>query len=282
MSDLVGAAQLGNSIVIRYDGLDADRHVVEIGDLSVSLRGLGRIITVAGTFAAQQRLMERSSARPVRVLVGPPRDGSLTVEAAMMWLDQHAFAASTVSGLTVLLIGYVFKSAAGQREEMKHLRASLETAIKELGHRDQPVVERLLDTIDRMADILKPAARQAVAPIGRSAGTLEIGEQGAHGGGITLGKVERDAIDASEPIEIGAEVSIGVRFSEMNWDARTCKVELVSEPELRYPAEITDPEVLVPNNAYADAFAGQTVLEVRAKPTMRNGVIERWYISNHS
>ena len=278
MTEIVGSSKLGNSIVIRYDGLDADGHVVEIGDLATSLRGLARIMTVTGTFAAQQRLMERSSSRPVRVMIGPPKDGCVTIEAALTWLDQSAFVSSTISGLAVVLIVYVFKSA----EEMKHLRASLETAIKELGHRDQPVVERLLDTIDRMADILKPAAKQAVAPIGRSAGTMNIAEYGSPRGGVTLGKPERDAIEATDPPEIGEEMAIGVRFSEMNWDTRTCKVQLEDEPDLRYPAEITDPAALVPNNAYAAAFAAQTVLEVRAKPTLRNGVVERWYISDHS
>jgi len=282
MAELAAASKIGNSLVIRYDGLDADQHMVEIGDLATSLRGLGRIMTVTGTFAAQQKLMERSSSRPVRVLVGPPKDGCVTIEAALTWLDQSAFVSSTVSGLAVILIVYVFKSAAGQREEMKHLRASLETAIKELGHRDQPVVERLLDTIDRMAGVLKPAAKQAVAPIGRSAGTMQIGEQGSSGGGIVLGKPERDAIEAIDPPEIGEETSLMVRFSEMNWDTRTCKVQLESEPDLRYSAEITDPAALVPNNAYAEAFAAQSVLQVRAKPTLRNGVVERWYISNHT
>lgn len=275
-------SQIGTPIFIRYDGLDADAHVVEISDLATSLKGLGRILTVVGTFAVNQKLMERSSARPVRIVAGPPRDGCVTFQLAMTWLDQHQFIGATVSGMAVLLVGYVFKRAAGQKEEMKHLREALEVAIRELGHRDEPIIARLLDTVDRMADVLKPAARQAVAPVGRTAGTLTVGEGGSAGRQVVVDKAERDAIDAASPIEIGPEETIGFLFTEMNLDSRTCKVSTDLANPARYAADITDPEILTPHNAYADAFAAQRMLTVRAKPTLRDGAVERWYISAHS
>ena len=276
-------AQAGTAIIFRYDGLDADNHVVEISDLAASLRGLGRILSVAGTFVANEKLVEKSKARPVRVMVGPPRDGCVVVEAALAWMDQHSFVSGFGSGLLVNLVAYIFARAAGQKEEMKHLAASLETAIRELGHRDDKVVEALVSTINRMADILKPAAKQAVTPVGRSAGTLTIGEKGGLGGGVTIDKATRDAIYAVDPPQIGDEQQLTVEFVEMNLDSRSCRVVLAGDDDRdqRIAAEITDPEFLVPNNAYAMAFAAKSPLVVRAKPTMRNGEIERLYISGH-
>jgi len=278
----IAAGSLGDPIDIRFDGLDADDHLVEMSDLASSLKGLSRIMTVAGTFATNQKLVERSKARPVRVMVGPPKDGCLIVQATMTWLDQHAFVASTVSGTVVLLIGYIFKKAANQREEMKELRGALDTAIKALGHRDEPLVGRLLDTIDRMADILKPAVKQAVAPIGRSAGTMAISGHGGGGPRVVVDKAERDAIYAEEPLEIGDESMILVRFTEMNLEARTCRIALDDDSDERYPADITDPEIMVPESAYAQAFSKQAQLLVRAKPTLRDGIAQRWYISGYS
>ena len=39
-------------IVVRYDGLDAERHEIELGALGESLQGVSRIIGVAANFAA--------------------------------------------------------------------------------------------------------------------------------------------------------------------------------------------------------------------------------------
>lgn len=275
-------ATIGDPITIRYDGLDADNHLIEIADLASSLKGFSRILTVAATFAVNQRLMERSKARPVRVLVGPPQDGCVIIQAALAWLDQHQFIGGTVSGLTVSLVGYIFNRAAGQKEEMKHLSAALEAAIRELGHRDDKVVAGLLETIDKMADVLRPAARQAVAPIGRSAGTVSVAEHGAPTPAIVVDQAMRDAIEAVDPPQIGDEVIVEFVFVEMNHDSRTCRVSPVPDDASRSPAEITDPEFLLPNNAYATAFAAKRALRVRAKPTIRDGQVERWYISGHS
>lgn len=267
-------------ITIRYDGLDALAHSIEISALGDSLKGLGRIIGVAATFAATDKFVLHSDARPLKVVVGPPEANCLTLQAAMVWVDQHEFVAGTASGLTVTLITYIFQFFGGRKEEMKHLRAIAEAAIKQVGHRDDAVVTRLLDTVDRMAETLRPAVRQAVKPIGTTAQTMTIG--GSVGGPpLVVDKAMRDAIDAESPIEVGDEVTMLFRFVEMNLDSRTCRVALDNEADDKFAAEITDPEMQIPNNAYATAFAAQTRLSVRAKPTIRNGAVERWYISAH-
>lgn len=270
-----------DDIVIRYDGLDADRHVIEISDFADSMKGLGRIIGIAATFAATEKFTQHKDARPLKVVIGPPRDGCVIVEATLAWVDQHAMVSSTVSGLTVALVCYIFNRIAGKREEMKLLHASLETAIRQLGHRDQPTIDRLLNTVDKMAETLRPSVRQAVKPVGVTAGSMSIAGRKGGGEAITVDKQMRDAIDTDEPLEIGNEVDIIALFVEMNLDTRAARIATDPHGDDRYSAEITDPEIQVPNNAYALAFAAQEPLLVRAKPTLRDGKIERWYISGH-
>ncbi|MBB5709306.1 hypothetical protein [Sphingomonas xinjiangensis] len=270
-----------DEIIIRYDGLDAANHSIEIDALGDSLKGLGRIIGVAATFAITEKLVLHSDARPLKVVVGPPEANCLTLHAALAWVDQSDFMAGTASALTASLVTYVITRFARRKEEMKHLRAIAEQALKQAGHRDDAIITRLLDTVDKMADSLKPAVRKAVKPVGVTAQTMTIRGSRADGEALVVDKAMRDVIDADEPIEIGDEVAITVRFFEMNWDTRTCRIATESDPETRYSAEITDPAIQVPNNAYATAFAGQTPLAVRAKPTLREGEVERWYISAH-
>lgn len=269
-------------ISIRYDGLDASDHAIEISALGDSLKGLGRIIGVVATFAATEKLVLHSDARPLKVVVGPPEPNCVTLHAAMHWVDQHAFISATASGLTVALVSYVFKYFGGRSEEMKHLRAIAEEAIRQAGHRDDKVVTRLLDTVDRMAEQLKPAVKQAVKPVGTTASTMTIGQAGMSDPPLVIDKAMRDVIDAESDLSIGEEVTIAVHFVEMNLDNRTCRIAIDAGSDERSAAEITDPEIQVPNNAYATAFASQTALMVRAKPTIRDGDVERWYISAHS
>jgi hypothetical protein len=277
----IQATELG-TITIRYDGMDAERHSIEIGALAESLKGLGRIIGTVGTFAATDKLALHADARPLKVVVGPPEPNCLTFIAAWEWVNQTEVIAGTASGLAGTLITAIFTHFRGRSEEMKHLRAVAEEAIRAAGHRDGKVIERMLDTVDRMAERLAPAVRQAVDPVGTTAQTMTI--QDASGANrVVVDKAMRDAIRASGELTLGDERLLIVRFVEMNLENKTCRLRLEGEdePDSRQLGEITDPEFLLPANAYANAFAAKLTLEVRARPTFRDGEVDRWYISGH-
>lgn len=275
----VTVTELGQ-IVIRYDGLDADRHSIEIGALAESLKGLGRIMATVATFAATDKLVLHTDARPIKVVVGPVEPNCLTLHAAFEWVNQTAVVSGTASALAASLITSMFRRSRERSEEMKHLRAVAEEAIRQAGHRDDAIVQRMLDTVDRMAEKLAPAIRQAVEPVGKTAATMTIGDvAGAHK--VVIDKAMRDAIDSERPITVGEETTIGVRFVEMNLDSRSCRITLGALEEERFMADVTDPEFLLSNNPYAMAFAAKQELMVRAKPTLRDGAVDRWYISAH-
>lgn len=279
MTDAGLTAEPMTPLTIKYDGMDATAHVIDMGELATSLKGLNRIVSVAGTFAVQQRFVKHKDAMPLRVVVGPPEPKCVLLQAAIVWVDQHPTVSGIASGLVVTLVSYVFAKASGNREEMKHLKELATEAIRQLGNRDETVISRLLDTVDKMADTLKPAAKDAVRPVGSTAATLQI--SGTHGGAsaVTIDKPTKDAICADEPVEVGEETVILVRFVEMNLDTKACRIALANEAEDRFVGEITDPSIMAPNNPYAVAFAAQATISVRARPTLRGGEIDRWYIS---
>ena len=62
---------LGEPVLIRYEGLDADSHEIEIAAFADSLKGLSRIIGVAGNFAATQKFVQHKDALSVRVVAQP-------------------------------------------------------------------------------------------------------------------------------------------------------------------------------------------------------------------
>lgn len=270
---------LGGPITIRYDGLDAERHEIEMSALADSLKGLSRIIAVAGNFAATEKFVQHKDAWNVKVVVKPPEAHCFEVYAWVKWASENPLISTAVGGLTVVLVSYIFKRAAGQREEMRQLRGALDQAIKELGSRDQTVVDRLLGTVDRMADALRPSAKQAVAPLGTTARSLTISE-GTTGKTVSIGEPEKDAMIAELPSEIGKEKTLTVLLSELDMETGACRWASPGDPENRTIGKITDPILSLPNNPYALALAAKMPIRVRAKAATRDGEITHLYISD--
>ena len=272
---------IGTSILIRYDGLDAEAHEIELAALAESLRGLARIIAVTGNFAATGRYVQHKDALDVRVVVGTPQAHCFELWAFVRWAGEHPLIATTVGGLTVALITYIFKRAAGQREEMRQLRGALDEAIKQLGERDKDTVDRLLTTIDKMADALRPAARQAVAPLGRTAASLTVGLAETREQDVTLSEVDREAILAEGPIEIGEEADFELLITELDMETGSCRVCTVAEPENRFSGRITDPVFTMPNNPYVTAMAAKRAIWIRGKMTFKDGMTDKVFISDY-
>lgn len=282
MTTLIQATEpdaFGEPIRIRYDGIDAERHEIELSSLATSLDGIARIIGVAGNFAATQRLSLHKDALAVRVMAKPPDAHCFELMAWVKWVAEQPLLSATVAGLTVTLVSYVFSRAAGQREEMRHLRGALDEAIRQLGTRDQGQIDKLLATIDKMADALRPAARKAVDPIGKTAGSLSIGSADAERQAV-IGRAERDAILSESPVEVSEEQDYSILIVEMDMELGSCKVKLEDEPDARYAATITDPAFLVAGNLYVTAMANKRWIRVRAKATIKNGGIDRLFISD--
>jgi hypothetical protein len=279
------AGPLGEPIVIRFDGLDADNHVIELSVLAESLRGLSRIIASSGHFALTQRIATRRDKQIVRVVVRPPRGGCVVIDAIVQYAHHHPlftdYATNTLAAVTATVIAYIFARGANKREEMKMLSAALEKAIGELGSRDQPTIARLLDTVDRMADTLAPAVKQAVAPVGVSARTLTVGIASTPDSTVVIDEPAKTAIFSEATLRVGEEKAYDVLIGELDMISGACHVHLADEPESdRHAAKITDPAFGLPNNPYVLSMAAVERLRVRAKATLREGEIDRLYISD--
>jgi hypothetical protein len=264
-------------IVIRFDGLDADQHEIDLSLLAESLKGLSRIIGVAGNFVATGHYVQHRDAMEVRVVARPPEGHCFELMAWLKWASENPLISGIIGGLTVTPVTYIIAKAAGQREEMKHLRGALDTAIQVLGHRDEAVVTRLTQTIEKMADALRPSVRQAVAPIGRSASTLSIGDaSGMH----RVGLAEKETIMATEQAEVQPETTYEVIITELDMESGSCKLAILPESDDRHKGAITDPAFAVPNNRYALAMAAKSPISVRAKAVTKDGEIEKLFISD--
>ncbi len=266
-------------ILIRYDGLDAGRHEIEMGSFAESLKGLSRILAVTANFAGTQRWVQHKDAMDVRILVRSPESHCFEIVAWAKWAAEEPLISTVAGGLMVALVGYVFKRASGKSEEMRYLKDSLDQAIRALGTRDQSAVDRMLTTIEKMADALRPAARAAVEPIGKSAQTLSIGSVSSTPV-VKLDVTDRDAIRAATPVKVGAEQTFQIFITELDLQNGSCRVHLQGDEENRITAQVTDPQIVNANNPYVIAMAAMQPIRVKAKAALKDETIEKLYISD--
>jgi hypothetical protein len=272
-------------IVLRYDGLDADKHAIDLNQLGQSIQGAAKLLGSAGHIAVTGQFAKQQQALSVRVLAGPAQANCYEFAALLMTIGpagplifpsmrDAAYAAmkKAVTGV----VNYTLAKIGGRRSEAEIAADVAKTALAEMGHTSRTVVEAM----ERAVSSLRPAARAFVAPVGQSCSLAQIGT--STDGALSIDKLTRDVIDAPEPMEIGPVASYEILISELDLKNRSCKFSLhdQDDPDNRFNGEITDPLIDTPDNPYSRAFNQQAWLAVSAKPRLRDGEVERLYISD--
>lgn len=272
---------MNNDIVeltIRYDGKDADRHEIELHALGESLQGISRIISVAGHFATTGKYAKQMQALDTRTVVRESRAGCFSLVTALQFAKDQGLLQGGLGVIVTAIVSIVMSWRSGRQEEMQALKDSLKTAIEQLGNRDQAVIDRMLTTIERMAESLQPSVRQAIAPIGMTCSSITIG------GGQAIDEVAAAAIRSAIDASITEEREWSVLITELDKENSTGKVRLMPESEeheKRVKARITDPAMKSIGDPYSFAFAEGRVLGVRGKALIeQDGEIRELYISN--
>jgi hypothetical protein len=149
-------------------------------------------------------------------------------------------------------------------------------ALEEMGQTSRAAIE----AVERIALSQRPAVRLFVSPVGESCATARIGEDA--NGAILIDKPTRDAIEGPEPIEIGDTGRFEILLSELDLKNRSCKFSIRDDDDQdhRTNGEITDPILITPNNPYTAALNAQRWIAVVGKPQLKDGELERLYISD--
>lgn len=272
-------ADIGTSIKIQYDGLDAEDHEIELFALGDSLKGIARISAVAGNFAATQKYSRRLASHEVRVVAREPKANCFSLDVLWSFVKQHQILSGSFGMIVAVLIPYVLASAANKRAEMKILKQSIDKLIAELGANNDHAVDRLSAIIEKMVIELKPSAKLAVAPIGNSCRTLSV-KSGFRTS--VFDEVDKEQIMASEGDEITELMPFTVLITELDLERGTCKVHIEGEMEgKRLNAVVTDPQLSISNNPYSLSLAAGEFIPVQAKALLREGEMVRLFISDY-
>lgn len=267
------------AVPIRYDGLDAERHQIELHLLGESLQGMARILAVSGHFLATKQYAKQLQALDVKVYVDEPKANCFTVQAVLDFAKEQQLLAGTITLLPAFL-AWIFAKASNDRVEMKALKDSLDKAIGHLAGQNTELVPKLLATVEKMSDSLRPSVRAAVAPVGKSCTHMTVGGSS----GTVVDQARADAIRSTAADEVTHERTWDIVITEFDRESATAKIRFTDEEygadEKRVRAVITDPSVGILGNAYVKAFAAHSEIRVRGKAVLRDGEIQTLYISD--
>ena len=274
-------------IVLRYEGLDAADHRIDLNQVGQSLQGAAQLLGTAASIVATGEYARRSSSMPVRILAGEPRANCweipaiiVSTGASIAQIDMFAqFGKKLASEATAKIVNYVVAQFETRPSKISDTSRALDTVDKAMAEVGQ-TSRHAMDAVVRMAAMQRPAVRSLVVPIGISASTLQIGDRSQ--GAILIDSELRDAIDAPTEATLETARVHQILISEMDRLNQTCKFEFRGDqgPERRLIGEITDPVIQLPNDPYSAAFSAQRWISVVGKMQLRGGEADRLYISD--
>jgi hypothetical protein len=264
-------------VEVRYDGNESTEHVINASQLSESLAGFSRILSTAYHFAATEKFVSKAPAQNFQVYVkaSEPNCYNIVFEIWELAKQQQIFQ-GIVGNIAVAVVTYIVAKAANRNEEMKHLAEALKLSLEQNGKRDETVIAKLLATVDRMADALRPAVRQAVRPVGESCATVRIGGHN----GIILDSKDKENINSESSSEFTDERSWAAVITELDRENMTGKIRLTDDADTRIPVVITDPVFSALVNPYMLAFTSGEPIKLQGKAEIQDGEIKRLFIAN--
>jgi len=271
---------------LRYDGLDAEKHEIELNCLGESLKGFSKILATAGTFAITQRYTKNSAGHEVKIYAKEAKENCFTLDTVMNFITQSQLFSGSAGAILGALIPYIFAKNAQKKEEMKYLKEALEKAIEALGNKDKGTIDGLISVIDKMATELRPSVRQAVSPIGNTCNKISV----SSGGGFkpaVINEEDKSIIDQLDDDEVIGLREYKIYLTEFDAHKMTAKVILHGDDmDRRIPAQISDPSASASDNPYLASLAKflshglneSATVKVTAKASVRKGALSKLFI----
>jgi hypothetical protein len=282
MSDQVVEAEqkaLFEQVQVRYDGLDAEKHEIDLYEFGKSAQGIAKIIATVADFSLTGNFQPNKKDLCCKVSVKETKANCFSFMAIIEHIDKSPtltlFAGTVSATIFTGSLAYVWACITNKKAEMKALENTLSKAIEELGRKDETT--KLLATLEKMALALIPAAKQAVSPIGNTCDTLKFGENGSYY--ATIDKEDKAEIHG-EKFTVTNETQYRVLIDEFDMRKKTCKVALRDDLQTRYSAKITDPQAELANNKYALAMAKKAIVTIKAKTKEYENITKEFVISD--
>ncbi|MDE2166180.1 MAG: hypothetical protein KGJ66_07570 [Alphaproteobacteria bacterium] len=275
--------ELLEPIIIRYDGIDAEHHEIDLALLGESLKGGARLLAVAANIAFTGEYLNRTPSMKIRVLAESTHARCFTITVGFAGTVPllpllTARGRKLATDATKAIVNYMLAKLSAKPSEAAKAMDLVRDAIqanKEVTMKSLEVAER---AVEKAGAEQRPAAKSFVAPVGSTVSTAFIGEREK---AVIIDVEARREIDREEPVEIEPSRTVTVLITELDVKTGACKVQIHGDDsDERYAGIITDPVVQNPKSPYSAALDSQGWLKVVAKAHVANGEIQRLTISD--
>lgn len=269
-------------IQIRYEGLDAANHALEMHLAAPSISGIAQIARVAADFALTHDYVGRPRNSSVRILMRPPSEKCFHYELIAVAATQYPLITDFIKHISFELMtsimSAIFLRRSGRSQEMDRHLDVIDKLLEQSGADRLDERQKTFELLNRALDAVQPAVRRAITPIGQTCGSVEVGEEDY--GGAVIDFATKEAILSKDDAQIGDEAEYIVRLDGLSLKGKNCRALIVDGDGRIIPGKITDPAILLVENVYTDALHRQVPLRIRAKSLIREGRMATLYISD--
>lgn len=284
---------------IRYDGKDADDHVIDALQFGQSLTGAARLYKATAHYCAFGKVPNGNYKKQFNCYVTAQNKGCYEAYIVVAALAQQNH---LLGELSKDALSYVFFQTIAALKKLwvtkqpdsvvKELAEALTDIAKENAEVSKVLANglvqsnnnlaslhgRLIDTLPELAATCRNNARDLVVPIGQSCDTLSQFHGTPNVCEIT--EPEAEAIRSKGELEVEEmERFTCHNITEINRTTGHCEM-VVDGFSGTIKGKITDPALSEPGNIYTHSMDQQTPFEFSAKPVKKNGSIHRLYISD--
>lgn len=261
--------------VIQYDGLARGEYEIDLAELGESLQGFSKILACTRHFLATGQVNRQYGKLSVKVSTTANLEaGCIEIPVWVKSLGDNLFSGFAGAALSAA-VAYIVSRRG--KKEMEYLAKALEQSLSQ----NKDLQAQLLSTIDRLADSLAAANRQALSPIGKSCRTISVLDDKKEAELLKADESLKRDMEARPDSIVDQETQFVGQISELDLVTGACKVSLAGEEGERISGVITDPALMMPDNAYTQAFAKRAEVTFRAKAQKsRDGAIVKLFISD--
>lgn len=284
----------GPSLQIRFDGGDADKHVVDMKYYALALQGAEEIISDGMIILAHRRIPRPRDRAPILVKAREAKAGSHLTPADLgeaFQLLQLGLPIITDIGAEFLYnwVKAVLAKFSGNPSDLQiamsrmlelsnaHLIARDKSEERMQEERRMAHEERMLSaqTLSDAINALGSAAEKFAAPVGPNRSVLEAGISTGHKNHTArIGTVEAEKIRESNKVIWEKSSLIDLETDGFKFHTNGLSVRN-PEGEGFMMATVKDPQFSDDENQYTDAAQKRAIIRVRARKGRRNGVLAR-------
>jgi hypothetical protein len=141
------------------------------------------------------------------------------------------------------------------------------------GHmKDKAWLQRL---VRNLVDENRRPLRELPEPVGK---TVRVTQTGSGKEPLVIDEPSAEVLRSREPLKLGEDGEYDVQIDGVFKTNGACKIKILGTNSI-VSGKISDPSLEEPKNIYTQALNEGAVLHVRAKPTLKEGKIQKLFIT---